>query len=133
MEFIGNVTKYGFMQQDRPVLSALVKGNEDHPELTGRVYMYFLPTGVYLQGDFDNLPPSSQLAFHVHEGRLCNNLGEVMLTLPDLMSEEDGSATLQLCVGRADCTQLAGRAVVLHLKSGDTETQIACGFLNRIL
>ena len=134
MQDIQNVTKYAFITQERPVLRADIAGNADHPDVIGTVHIYALPGGVYLQGDIGGLPASGNFSFHVHEGSVCEEPGKKLLVLPDLMSGEDGRASAQIQLDRVDCTQIAGRPIVLHLKADDgTEPQIACGLLSRIL
>lgn len=128
-----NVTEYSFMEQDRPVLKAQIAGNADHHKLKGTVYVYTLPNGIYLQGDIEELPKSSDFAFHVHEGLVCEELGEKILILPDLMSDADGKASTQTYLDRVNSTRIAGRPIVLHLKADGKEIQIACGLLSRVL
>ncbi len=133
MQDIQNVTKYSFMEQDRPVLMANIAGNADHQALNGTVYAYTLPNGIYLQGDIEGLPKSSDFAFHVHEGLVCEQLGKKILILPDLMSDENGKASTQTYLDRVNSTQIAGRPIVLNLKVDGDEVQIACGLLSRVL
>lgn len=133
MRSMQNVTEYSFMEQERPVLMAEVKGSADYPELKGVVYVYTLPEGIYLQGDIEGLPNSSDFAFHVHEGLLCEEIGGKILTLPDVASDAAGKASAQVYLDRANSTQIAGRPIVMNLKADGKETQIACGLLSRIL
>lgn len=128
-----NVTKFSFSEQDRPVLMANIVGNADHQALDGTVYVYTLPNGIYLQGDIEGLPKSSDFAFHVHEGLVCEQLGKKLLILPDLMSDENGKASTQTYLDRVNSTQIAGRPIVLHHKVDGKEVQIACGLLSRVL
>lgn len=134
MQNIQNVTKYAFMEQERPVLRADFTGSAEYPGLKGTVYVYILPEGIYLQGDIEGLPKSSDFAFHVHEGLLCEDPGEKLLALPDVMSSADGIASVQLHLDRVTHSRIAGRPIVLHLKteSGE-EVRVACGLLARIL
>lgn len=128
-----NVTDYAFMEQDRPVLETELLGGELYPDIRGKVYVYFLPGGIYLQGDFRNMPINSDFAFHVHEGLLCEEKGEKILLLPDIFSDGNGNASLQVYLDRALHSQIAGRPIVLHIKSGGDETTVACGLLRRVL
>ena len=127
------VTKYSFIEQDRPVLRAEIAGDADNPDVHGTVHVYFLQNGIYLQGDVEGLPKTSEFAFHVHEGLLCEDHGEKILILPDVMSDADGTASAQVYLDRVNSTQIAGRPIVLHLKADGKETQIACGLLSRVL
>lgn len=128
-----NVTDYAYMEQDRPVLEAELRGGELYPDIRGKVYVYILPGGIYLQGDFMNMPINSDFAFHVHEGLLCEKKGEKILLLPDIFSDGDGNASLQVYLDRALHSQIADRPIVLHIKSGGDETTVACGLLRRVL
>ena len=105
-----NVTKFSFVEQDRPVLRAELKGEGEHSGVYGIVYVYTLPNGVYVKGP-----------------------GEKILILPDLMSDMDGKASTQTYLDRVNSTQIAGRPMVLHLKADGQEPQIACGLLSRVL
>lgn len=134
MHDIHNVTKYAFITLDRPVLTADIAGNSDNTGVIGTVHIYTLPVGLYLQGDIEGLPASGDFSFHVHDGALCDKPGEKLLILPDIMSGEDGRASVQVLLDRVDPVQIAGRPIVLHLKAADgTEPQIACGLLARVL
>lgn len=128
-----NVAKYSFIEQDRPVLMANITGSADHQALNGTVYVYTLPNGVYVQGDIDGLPKTSDFEFHVHEGLVCEQLGKKILILPDLMSDDNGKASTQTYLDRVNSTQIAGRPIVLNLIVDGEEVQIACGLLSRIL
>ena len=128
-----NVTKFAFVEQDRPVLEAELRGGEKYPEMRGKVYVYDLPDGIYLQGDFQNMPKNSGFAFHVHDGLLCTETGDKLLVLPDIFSDGVGNASAQFSVDRANYFQIAGKPIVLHLKSNDEEIRVACGLLRRVL
>lgn len=134
MQDIQNVTKYSFMEQDRPVLQADIKGSADYPDVKGTVHVYTLPEGIYLHADLEGLPKSCDHAFHIHDGAVCEQVGEKLLTLPDVMSGADGKASAQIQLDRMNSTQIAGRPIVLHIKEDGREKQmIACGLLARIL
>lgn len=133
MQNIQNVTEYSFMEQERPVLEADIVGNADYPNVRGKIYVYILPDGIYLQGDVEGLPKTSDFAFHVHEGLVCEELGKKTLILPDVMSDEDGKGSAQVYLDRVSSNDIAGKPIVMHLKTDGKETQIACGLLSRIL
>lgn len=130
-----NIKKYAYAEQDRPVLGAELNGGEAYPGLLGKVFVYTLPDGIYLTGDFKELPPNSTLGFHVHEGILCENKGEKILILPDIMSDGSGAASMQVYLDRVVHNDIAGRPVVVHTKTaaGEDGASIACGLLARIL
>ena len=133
MQNIQPVNTFSFMEQEHPVLKAELRGSPDYPDVHGEVYVYFLPNGVYLQGDFEGLPPMEQFPFHVHEGLICDEPGGKLLRLPDLMSDEDGDASTQIYLDRVNSTQIAGRPIMMHLHIGDNDVKLACGLLDRVL
>lgn len=126
-----NIQEFSYVEQDRPVLGAELRGGDEFPDLRGKVYVYVLPEGIYLQGDFENLPLNSTLGFHVHEGLLCENKGERLLILPDIISDGEGAASMQIYLDKVVHNDIAGRPVVLH--THDPDNTIACGLLARIL
>lgn len=128
-----NVTEFAFAEQDRPVLEAELRGGEHYPDIRGKVYVYTLPNGIYLQGGFENMPINSDFAFHVHEGLLCEQKGEKILLLPDVFSDGEGNASAQIYLDRAEHSQIAGKPIVVHLKSNGEEITVACGLLRRVL
>lgn len=64
-----NVQTFSFMSGERPVLKAEIIGGAEYSDIRGEAYVYFFPEGIYLQADFDDLPPNNEFGFHVHEGR----------------------------------------------------------------
>lgn len=128
-----NVTVYSFIEQDRPVLEADLRGGEKYPAIDIKIYVYQLPGGIYIQGDFKNMPVNSDFAFHVHEGEICENKGEKILILPDVMSDGNGCASAQVYLDRVTPAAIAGRPIVVHLKTESGDETIACGLLHRVL
>ena len=134
MQDMRNVTKYSFIEQDRPVLGADIAGGADYPDIKGTVCVYALPDGIWLHGEFEGLPKSQDHAFHIHNGSVCDEVGEKLLTLPDVMACADGKASALIRLDRVDHTRIAGKPIVLHIKEDGKEKQmIACGLLERIL
>ena len=129
-----NVTKYSFVEQDSPVLAADITGSAEYPDIRGEVHVYTLPDGIYLLGEFEGLPQSRDYAFHIHNGAVCEKVGEKLLTLPDVMSGADGRASAKIQLDRVSSAQIAGKPIVLHIKEDGKERQmIACGLLTRVL
>lgn len=129
-----NVQTYSFMSGERPVLGAEILGGAEYPDINGEAYVYFLPGGIYVQADFDKLPENNEFGFHVHEGLLCEDPGEKLLPLPDVISDKDGKSSVQIYLDSKNSTQIAGRPIMLHLKrDGKDAAVVACGLLNRIL
>lgn len=129
-----NVQTFSFMSGERPVLEAEILGGAEYPDIKGNAYVYFLPGGIYVQADFDKLPENDEFGFHVHEGLFCETPGEKLLPLPDMYSDKDGKASMQVYLDGKTSTQIAGRSIMLHLKrDGKDDIVIACGLLSRIL
>lgn len=129
------IKEYSYAEQDRPVLGAELRGGEDYPELYGKIFVYALPGGIYVQGDFERLPANGSFGLHVHEGLICSNKGEKLLILPDIISDSSGTASMQIYLDSATQSDIAGRAVVMHLKEpdGTDGKSIACALLKRII
>lgn len=128
-----NVSDFSFMEQDRPVLAAELRGVAEYPDINGTAYVYTLQNGMYIQIDIDKVPESSNFAIHVHEGLICENAGEKLLPLPDLVSDKDGKISSMLYIDTMNSTQIAGKPIMLHLKQNGSEIHAACGLLERIL
>lgn len=128
-----NVTVYSFIEQDRPVLRADLRGGDKYSDVSITIFVYELPGGIYIQGDFKNMPINSDFEFHVHEGEICENKGEKILILPDLMSDGSGCASAQVYLDRVTPAQIAGRPIVVHLKTESGDVTVACGLLQRVL
>ncbi len=135
MENNSNVQAFSFMSGERPVLKAEILGGSEYPDIRGEAYVYFFNKGIYLQADFENLPENNEFGFHVHEGLLCESPREKLLPLPDVYSDRNGRASMQIYLDQATSTQIAGKPIVLHIKNADgkDELTVACGILNRIL
>ena len=134
MQDLRNVTKFAFVEQDRPVLTADITGNAEYPDIRGTVNVYTLPDGIYLLGEIEGLPQSRDHAFHIHSGSVCEEPGEKLLTLPDIMSGADGRASAKIQLDRVNSTQISGKPIVLHIKENGEEKQtVACGLLERVL
>lgn len=130
-----NVKTFSFMSAERPVLKAEILGGAEYPDIRGEAYVYFFPEGVYLQADFEDLPPNNEFGFHVHEGLLCETRGEKLLPLPNIYSDKNGMASMQIYLDKATSTQIAGKPIVLHIGGADGKDELtaACGVLNRII
>lgn len=130
-----NVQTFSFMSAERPIFKAEILGGAEYPDIRGEAYVYFFPEGIYLQADFDDLPPNNEFGFHVHEGLLCETRGEKLLPLPDIHSDRNGMASMQIYLDKATSTQIAGKPIVLHIRGADGKDELtaACGVLNRIL
>lgn len=128
-----NVSDFSFMEQDRPVLRAQLRGGAEYPDIQGTAFIYTLPNGMYISLDFTDLPPSGNFAIHVHEGLICDNPGDKLLPLPNMVSDINGKASSQLYIDTMNSTMIAGKPIMLHLIQDDKEINIACAPLERIL
>lgn len=128
-----NVSKYSFMEQDRPILKADIVGNKDYPGTHGDIYVYILENGFYMQGDFRGLPNNSIFALHIHDGLVCENAGGKKLLLPDVVSDSTGASSAQVYLDKIDVNTLADHPIMIHLKVDGQEITVACGVLKRVL
>lgn len=130
-----------------PAALAVVKGNDNHPDLYGVVLFYQTPLGVLINAQFDGLPDMSGtdasrfLGFHIHENGDCSQNEESDFNLtgnhynPDNQSHPNHSGDLSPilnCNGFAwqsfltnafAVTDVVGRSVVVHAMPDDFMTQ----------
>lgn len=128
-----NVSDFSFMEQDRPVLKAQLRGGAEYPDIKGTAYVYTLPNGMYISLDLTNMPPSGNFAVHVHEGLICENPGGKLLPLPNMVSDVNGKISSLLYIDTMNSTQIAGKPIMLHLIQDGKEISIACAPLERVL
>lgn len=128
-----NVGKYSFMEQDRPVLWASFSGSGEYPMLKGDMFIYNLPSGFYISAEFEGLPNSEQLPFHIHEGVFCETKGGKIVPLPEIFSDKNGKSSMKIYVDKKEINDIAGRPAVLHIHKDEAEPEIACAILQRIL
>ena len=127
------MSRFSYMEQERPVLSARLHGTEGFESVIGEALVYFLPNGLYITASFSNLPTSQDIPFHIHEGLLCENAGGHLLEFPDLFSDKSGEASFQLYFDKRTLWEVSGKPLVLHAKIGGKEQKIACRLLERVL
>lgn len=126
-----NMTKYAFIEQDRAVLYADMNGANG--EISGGVFVFNLPEGLYFALELSGLPKNRALPFHVHEGTICADAGEKAIVLPDVNSDSRGNASMQFYIDNTSLSDISGKVVMLHEKIDGDEPKIACGVLKRIL
>ena len=127
------MTKFSYIEEERPVLYAELHGTEGHDEIVGEVFIYHLTHGLCLCATFSKLPPSQNLPFHIHEGTSCDNAGGHIFEFPDIMSDKNGEAYAHYYFDKYSVSELAGKAIMLHIKVDGEEPAIACGVLKRVL
>lgn len=127
------MSRFSYMEQERPVLSAKLRGTDGFETVEGEVFVYYLPNGLYLSANFNNLPSSRDLPFHIHEGLICADAGGHLLELPDLFSDSFGEAAFRLYFDKQTLWEISGKPIMLHVKSDGKEPKIACGILERVL
>ena len=133
MQNKANVSEFTYMEQDRPVLWASFSGSDTYPLLKGDLFIYNLPAGFYVSADFEGLPVSEQLPFHIHEGLVCGAAGEILLHFPDVMSDKNGKSSMQVYIDKLQVADIAGRISMIHIRRNGKEPEIACAVLQRIL
>ena len=140
--------RFAYIENESPALEADIKGNDVHPQIAGKVYVYDLPDGFYLQADLQGLPGSRVFGMHIHDGLVCapvgtdnpfseagghlNNCEEGTWCsrhpyhqgdLPPLFSDKNGNANLQVYIDRARIEDISGKPVVIHGLPDDFTTQ----------
>ncbi len=130
-----------------------IRGGEDNPEISGKVFFFQKCSGVMVVVDISGLPENSTgnfFAFHIHDGTSCTgkdfsdtgthfNPDDDMHPfhagdLPPLLSN-DGKAYCEVLTNRFRVKDIIGKTVVVHDMADDFRTQpagaagkkIACG------
>ena len=127
------MSKFAYIENERPVLSAKLRGTDGYENVVGEVLVHKLESGLCLCASFSGLPASQALPFHIHEGTSCENAGDHLFDLPDIMSDQSGEAYALYYFDRCSVSDIAGRVIMLHIKKEGKEPAIACGVLKRIL
>lgn len=127
------MSEFSYIEQERPVLHAKMNGMNGYEKAAGEVNVYQTKNGLCLYAHFTNVPASQYLPFHIHEGLICEDAGEHLLDFPDIMSDRFGEADAHYYFDKPDLSEISGKAIMLHIKAGDSEPKIACGILERVL
>lgn len=136
--------------------TAMIKGNNEFPNLKGMVKFYQKKDFVLVEADIKGLPQTNTgfFGFHIHEGDNCqganfSNTGNHYNPkntphpshagdLPPLL-RCNGGAFMTLATDRFNISDIIGRTVVIHKMpddfnsqpSGNAGTKIACGKILR--
>lgn len=137
------------LYKNEPTAKALIKGNEDNPNLFGMVYFYETPYGgVIVNAEIYGLPQNSSgfYGFHIHENGNCNlpfdMTGEHYNPyntvhpihsgdMPPLLSS-NGYAWIAFYDGRITINEIIGKSVVIHDMRDDFTSQPSGGAGNKI-
>lgn len=138
-----------------PSAVACIRGDENHPQLSGRVEFYTLCCGVLVAVQVKGLPEDGFFALHIHEGDGCTGSGFADTgahynpkgkphpfhagDLPPLLSCR-GRAYFAVLTDRFRVCDVVGRTVVIHSGNDDFHTQpagnagtkIACGLIRPV-
>ena len=142
------VSRFAYMENESPTLEAEIKGSDVHPEIAGRVFVYGLPKGFYLQADLEGLPESRVFGLHIHDGLVCTptgmdnpfsdagghfgNCGDGIWCsrhpyhagdLPPLFSNAEGKSNIRIYIDRADIDEISGKPSIIHGLHDDFKTQ----------
>lgn len=132
-----------------PDAYARISGSPAYPAVNGLVYLYQLPTGVFLIAQVQSLPDSADAcapniyAFHIHSGGSCTGNAEDPFAdtnghfnphgcphpahagdLPPLFGNH-GYALSALFTDRFTVSEVLGRTFVVHAHPDDFTTQPA--------
>ncbi|MCH5207468.1 MAG: hypothetical protein J1F04_01180 [Oscillospiraceae bacterium] len=127
------MSKFAYIENERPVLSAKLRGTDGYENVVGEVLVHKLENGLCLCASFSGLPASQALPFHIHEGTSCENAGGHLLELPDIMSDRNGEAYAHYCFDRLNLSEISEHAIMLHVRKNGEEPAIACGVLKHVL
>lgn len=144
------VNQFSYMGAERSALKGELHGSADFPELEGLIHAYWLNGALYLQAEFNGLPPDRVFGFHVHEGIICGAAeekepfkeagGHLSLCpagtwcgrhpyhagdLPPIISDSTGYAAMQVFLGKAQISDYSGKPIVLHSMPDDFNSQPA--------
>lgn len=141
--------------QGKPGARAVLRGNEDAPELRGVAEFYPEGNGTWVAVRVWGLPRDGFFALHIHEGGRCsgkefadtgghwnptgmehpNHAGD----LPPLLASQ-GQARMLFWTGRFRMKEIIGKTLVIHSGSDDFHTQpsgnsgekIGCGVIEAV-
>lgn len=146
------------LTEDRPDAIAILRGNEEHSDISGIVKFFALPeSGILIAAEISDLPSGEVedtptfFAFHIHEMGDCSgsfaNTGnhynpdnvphpEHAGDLPPLLSN-DGYAWMVVYDSFLTLPMILNRSVIVHSApddfrtqpSGNSGTKIACGVI----
>lgn len=144
------VNQFSYMGAERSALMGELHGSADFPKLEGLIHAYWLDGALYLQAEFNGLPPDRVFGFHVHEGIICGASGEkepfkeagghMSLCpegtwcgrhpyhagdLPPIISDSTGYAAMQVFLGKAQISDYSGKPIVIHYMPDDFNSQPA--------
>lgn len=126
-----------------------IAGSSNYPNINGLVYLYQLPTGVFLIAQVQSLPDSTApcasniYAFHIHSGSSCTGNAQDPFAntdghynpgncphpshagdLPPLFANH-GFALMSVFTDRFTVSEVVGRTFVIHEHPDDFTTQPA--------
>lgn len=132
-----------------PDAYARISGSPNYPNINGLIYLYQLPTGVYLLAQVQSLPDSADpcapniYAFHIHAGNACTGNAQDPFAdtdghynprncphpahagdLPPLFGNH-GFALMSVFTDRFRVNEVIGRTFVVHARPDDFTTQPA--------
>jgi len=121
---------------------AFINGNEEYPDIRGRVLFYQSRFGVIVSSEITGLPKGSGVcdspvfAFHIHSGSRCRGNPYHAGNFPPLFGA-DGKALSVFLTDRFTVSEIIGKTVIIHSSPDDFTTQpsgnagkkIACGVI----
>lgn len=141
----------------RPNALAIIKGDNDHPQIRGTVKFRQTPRGVLVSAEISGLPTrpgrlcdGNVFGFHIHEGKKCG--GDSEDPFADAMSHYDpedcphpyhsgdlpplfgnrGYAQTSFLTNRFNVREIIGRVVIIHDKPDDFTSQPSGSAGNKI-
>ena len=140
--------RFSYMAAEAPALRGELRGSADHPDVEGLIIAYWLDGALYIQAEFEGLPPDKIFGFHVHNGVICGeadgkepfmDAGEHLSLcpegtwcaqhpyhagdLPPIFSDSSGYAAMEIFIGKAKVSDFSGKPVILHFMPDDFAMQ----------
>ena len=150
VQHMQQTNRFSYMAAEAPALRDELRGSADHPEVEGLIFAYWLDGALYIQAEFEGLPPERIFGFHIHEGIICGqpdgkepfkdagghlsncpegtwcaqhpyHIGD----LPPIFSDSSGYAAMGIFLGKAAVADYSGKPIILHSMHDDFRTQPA--------
>lgn len=141
-----NYNNFWSVLSNKPQATALIKGNDTHPEIRGKVWFWQTESGVIVAANIIGLPKGEEcknpvFGFHIHEGAECSgektdnfkNVGAHYNPkgcthpyhagdMPALFGS-GGQSFMMFLTDRFSVPQIVGKTVIIHAMPDDFHTQ----------
>lgn len=147
---ISGFTSLGMVLNRAPEAMAIIRGNQEYPQITGMVRFYQATKGVLVAVEIMGLPQGKEMCsspffgFHIHEGGMCSgDEGEPFAhakahynpgncrhpfhagDLPPILGNCDGHALNFFLTDRFSVAEIVGKTIMIHALPDDFTSQPA--------